>query len=271
VAGTAVLATGLAQVGWTHLGTVLLATSLALWLALIGGVLVRFKPPATGVSLMITVSTESLAVAATAIATQAHARWLVAAALVPLAAGLVLYGRVIARFNFGELAEGCGDQWVTGGALAISAFAASRIALAAQDLDTLGDLAGSIEGVSIALWVASVLWLAPLIAGEAVRPRPRYHLARWSTVFPLGMYATASFDVGKLASAPALLSFASVWTWVALGAWTAASAGLLRRCMRLAAGASRRGSRPPGGRPRVARRARRCRARRGPDRSRVTR
>jgi tellurite resistance protein TehA-like permease len=234
VAGTAVLATGLTRMGWTCVGIVLLASAIALWLALMGGAVAGLRPPATGTSLMITVSTESLAVLGAAIATHEHARWLVAACLLPLVLGLVLYCFVIARFDFGELTRGSGDQWVTGGALAISAFAAGRITLAAQNLDTLGGIAGPLQGAAIALWVLAVLWLAPLLVGEAVRPRPRYHLARWSTVFPLGMYAACSFDVGTLAQAPALLTFARVWTWVALGAWTAVSAGLLRRGLRLA-------------------------------------
>jgi hypothetical protein len=232
VAGTAVLATGLTGIGWTHVGIVLLAVSLTLWLALIGGVLARFEPPATGVSLMVTVSTESLAILGAVVGMQTHARWLVAGSLLPLAAGLALYWWVIARFDFAELARGAGDQWVTGGALAISAFAASRVALAAQDLHTLGDIAGFLRGASVALLLIAVLWLPPLLVGEAARPRPRYHLARWSTVFPLGMYATAGFDVGKLALAPVLWRIASVWTWVAVAAWSTVFAGLLRRALR---------------------------------------
>jgi tellurite resistance protein TehA-like permease len=250
VAGTAVLGTGLTGIGWVWPGIVLLASSLALWVALIGQTLAGYRPPATGISLMVTVATESLAVLSAAIATHEHARWLVPASLVPLVFGLVLYCWVIAGFDFAELTRGSGDQWVAGGALAISAFATGRIALAAHDLDALGDVPGPLRSAAIALWVLAILWLAPLLVGEALRPRPRYHPARWSTVFPLGMYAACSFDVGTLAPAPAVLTFARVWTWIALAAWTAVSAGILRRGLALCARRDR--GRPhagPGERP----------------------
>jgi tellurite resistance protein TehA-like permease len=235
VAGTAVLATGLTGIGWTRVGAVLLASSLALWLPLITGALAGSGPTATGTSLMLTVSTESLAVLGTGIAIHEHAGWLVAASLVPLVSGLVLYCAVIVRFDLRELTRGSGDQWVAGGALAISAFAAGRITLAAHDLDALGGIGGPLRTATIVLWVLAVLWLAPLLVGEAVRPRPRYRLARWSTVFPLGMYAACSFDVGRLAPAAAVSTFARAWTWIALAAWTAVSAGLLRRILRCTA------------------------------------
>jgi tellurite resistance protein TehA-like permease len=183
---------------------------------------------------MVTVSTESLAVLGTAIATHEHAPWLVAASLAPLLFGLVLYCSVIVQFDLRELTRGSGDQWVAGGALAICTFAAGQITLAADHLHTLGGVAGPLQSAMIVLWVLSVIWLAPLLVGEAVRPRPRYHLARWSTVFPLGMYAACSFDVGTLAPAPAVLTFARTWTWIALAAWTAVSLGLLRRGLRVA-------------------------------------
>jgi hypothetical protein len=48
------------------------------------------------------------------------------------------------------------------------------------------------------------------------------------------MYAACSFDVGTLAPAPAVLTFARTWTWIALAAWTAVSLGLLRRGLRVA-------------------------------------
>jgi len=210
-------------------------SALALWLALIGEVLARLKTPATGVSLMVTVATESLTVLATTIATQAHASWLVAASLMPLLLGLGLYGFVIARFDFAEPTRRRGDQWIAGGALAISTLAAARASAAAHQLHTLAGIAGPLRTASIVLWLLPLLWLALLLAGELAHPRLRYHLARWSTVFPLGMYTACSFQVGTLTRAPAASTFAEIWVWVALCAWAAVSAGILRRALRLGA------------------------------------
>ncbi|MGH2966372.1 MAG: hypothetical protein ACRDMH_13480 [Solirubrobacterales bacterium] len=61
-----------------------------------------------------------------------------------------------------------------------------------------------------------MLWLPVPVLAEALYPRPRYDVRRWSTVFPVGMYAACSFVVGAAASAPAITSFARVWVWVAV-------------------------------------------------------
>ncbi|MEO6857142.1 MAG: tellurite resistance/C4-dicarboxylate transporter family protein [Solirubrobacteraceae bacterium] len=252
VADTAVLATGLTTVGPTWAAIVLLAIAVTLWLVLIEQVLAHLRARATGVALMVTVATESLAVLAAAIATQAHASWLVAASLVPLLVGLGLYCFVIARFDFAELTRGRGDQWIAGGALAIATLAAARASASAQQLHTLGAIAQPLRTTSVVLWVLALTWLAPLLAGELAHPRLRYHLSRWSTVFPLGMYAACSFAVGTLTRVSAISEFAETWVWVALCAWAAVSAGIVHRGVRLGAGhfhAARRADLHPPRRP----------------------
>jgi tellurite resistance protein TehA-like permease len=175
---------------------------------------------------MLTVSTASLAVLATALATHTRERWLLTASLVLLVFGLALYCVVISRFDLRQLTRGMGDQWVAGGALAISTLAASRITLAAHKLHTLATITRPLHNASIVLWVLAILWLAPLVAGEAARPRAHYHLARWSTIFPLGMYAASSFTLDTLTHAPALPTLAKIWTWVALCAWATLTIGM---------------------------------------------
>jgi hypothetical protein len=85
--------------------------------------------PTIGVSFVLSVSTESLAVLSAGVAAAEAARWLLVAALAPFVLGLAFYAFVIARFDFRQLAVGRGDHWITGGALAISTLAAARIAL----------------------------------------------------------------------------------------------------------------------------------------------
>ena len=71
-----------------------------------------------------------------------------------------------------------------------------------------------------------MLWLAPLIAAEALRPRLSYDVRRWATVFPLGMYAACSFALGQVTG---ISVFARVWTWLAVTVSVLVFAGLVRR------------------------------------------
>jgi tellurite resistance protein TehA-like permease len=67
-----------------------------------------------------------------------------------------------------------------------------------------------------------------------------YDVRRWSTVFPVGMYAACSFLVGAAADAPAITDFARVWVWVGVVVWVVVFAAKLRRGLELA-----RGEHPP--------------------------
>jgi tellurite resistance protein TehA-like permease len=58
-----------------------------------------------------------------------------------------------------------------------------------------------------------------LVAGELAPPRRGFDARRWSTVFPVGMYAAMSRAVGDTAHAPAIVAFARAWTWVAVAVW----------------------------------------------------
>jgi hypothetical protein len=228
VAATAVLGTRLTLLGWGWAGIALLGLSVALWLVLVVAVLSHWRTPTVGVSLLLTVAAESLAVLAAVVGESQNASWLVAASLAPFLLGLAFYGFVIARFDLRQLLTGRGDQWITGGALAISALAAARIALAAEHVGVLGGLTALLEDTSVALWAATIAWLPVLLAAEAAKPRIRYDARRWSTVFPVAMYAACSFVVGTEAGAGGLMDFAKIWVWVALAVWVVVFAGAIR-------------------------------------------
>ncbi len=68
VAGTAVLGTRLTLLGWGGAGIALLIIALVVYLLLLAPVLTHWATPTVGVSLMLTVSTESLAVLSAALA-----------------------------------------------------------------------------------------------------------------------------------------------------------------------------------------------------------
>jgi hypothetical protein len=237
VAGTAVLGTRLTLLGWGWAGIGLLLLALALWLLLLAPVLRNWKTPTIGVSFVLSVSTESLAVLAATLAASESAAWLLEVALAPLLLGLGFYIVVISRFDLRQLLVGRGDHWITGGALAISALAAGRITLSAQSLGALGGLSGALEGVSVGLWVAAIAWLPALVAAEALRPRPGYDVRRWATVFPVGMYAACSFVVGNAAGVTLITDFAHLWVWVAVSVWAVVSAAMIQPLVQVGRGA----------------------------------
>ncbi len=233
VAATAVVGARLALLGWTGVSTALLAMAVLLWALLIAPVLAHWRTPTVGTSLLLTVATQSLAVLAAALAVRTRSSWLEVGALLPFALGLASYGFVMTRFDLRQLGVGRGDQWITGGALAISTLAAGDLAAGARSLEVLGRGRGPLEVLAVGLWVASMVWLPALVAAEVVRPRLGYDVRRWSTVFPLGMYAACSFVVGEVAGAGAITSFARVWAWVALAGWVAVTAAMVRKLFAL--------------------------------------
>ena len=120
--------------------------------------------------------------------------------------------------------------------MAISTLAAGRITLGAHSLHQLSALAGALKTVSVVLWALTIAWLPVLLAAELLRPRLGYDVRRWSTVFPVGMYAACSFVVGAAAHAPAIADFARGWVWAGVGVWLVMFAAMLRRGLQLARG-----------------------------------
>jgi tellurite resistance protein TehA-like permease len=228
---TAVLGTRLTLLGWTWAGIAALVIALVLWAALQVPVLSNLKSPTIGVSLLIAVSAEALAVLSTTVAVTERARWLLVAALAPFALGLALYAFIISRFDRRQLVVSPGDHWITGGALGIAALAAAMLTSGSHALGILGGGRDALKDVTFALWVLTMLWLVVLVLVEVRWPRPRYDLRRWSTVFPLGMYAACSFAVGAAVHASAITRFAQVWVWIGLASWAIVFAGTARRAV----------------------------------------
>jgi hypothetical protein len=236
VAATAVLGARATGLGWSGVAAALLVISTCLWLVLIWPVLRSWATPAVGVAFMVSVSTQSLTVVAAQLAVREQTAWLLYASLAPFVLGLALYVFVLASFDFGQLVGGRGDHWVSGGALAISALAAGRIAIGAHSLHQLGGSSSPLNTVSVVLWALSVAWLPALIAAEAIRPRPSYDVRRWATVFPVGMYGACSFDVGRAAKLSGLTDFGRVWVWLGFALWVGVFAAMLWHSRALVAG-----------------------------------
>lgn len=233
VAGTDVFGARLEMLGWSREAAALLAIAFLLWLVLVPYVLSHWQRPAVGSSFVLVVATESLATLAAAIVV-AHpaATWLALAALAWVGLGLVFYVFVAVGFDLRQLLVGRGDHWVAGGALAIATLACGRVAKAAPVIGVLRGAAGSLGLAALALWAAAAVWLPALLLAEVGRPRPSYDPRRWSTVFPLGMYAVCSFTVADVQGIAGLRRFAAVWIWFAFAIWAVVSVGLARRVLR---------------------------------------
>jgi len=228
VAGTNVLGARLSLLGWDRAAAALLALAVALWLVLVPAVLSRWRTPTVGLSFLLAVATESVAVLSARLAVTDGIRWLALAALVPCALGLLFYLLVLARFDLRQLGVGAGDHWIAGGALAIAALAVARCAQAVSVLHGRAGEGSALATAALAVWAAAAAWLPALLAAELVRRRRGFDERRWSTVFPLGMYAACSFAAPGAAGIGGLATFARVWIWPAFAAWLLVAAASVR-------------------------------------------
>ena len=222
------LGTRLAVQDYRVAAAVLLAVAGIGWAVLLVPVLRRWETPTIGISFVVGVATDGLALLSATLAVTYRAGWLVSAAVLFLLLALAFYVFTAVRFDPRQLISGHLDHWIAGGALAISALTAGRITEAAGALGLFSHQHQVLTNGSLVLWCLSMVWLPILIAGEAARPRLGYDVRRWATVFPLGMYAACSFTVGQVTGITGITSFGQVWTWIAFAATLVVLAGLFR-------------------------------------------
>ncbi len=243
VAATCVLGTRCTALDWRALALVLLAASVVLWLVLLPSVLRHWRRGMTGGVFLVCVATQGLVVLAATLAPVLDAGWLAQVSLGVWCLGLVLYCAALAHFDYTNVRTGAGDQWVAGGALAISALAGAKLLAAGQ---LTGSLHGVVRVVTLVLLCLDLAWYAVLAVAEARWPRVRYDARRWATVFPLGMTSVATLSVSTAAKVGWLEGPGKVLLWIAVTVWCVVLAGMLRaRSVPWAAG----GSRAQGGLP----------------------
>ncbi|MFF7164805.1 tellurite resistance/C4-dicarboxylate transporter family protein [Streptomyces sp. NPDC008086] len=227
IAATTVLGTRFSVLGWQTLAKALLALAAVLWPGLLIAVVRHWHRGMPGTVFLGCVATEGLAVLGATLAVTEASAWLAHAALVLFWLGLVLYVVALTRFDLRQVADGVGDHWVAGGALAISALAGSK--LFAADSARLylwnDDDTSTLHTVTVALLVLDLAWYAALLLAEIAWPRPRYDIRRWATVFPLGMTAAATLSVAAALDVPWLEGPGEALMWIAVAAWLAVTAG----------------------------------------------
>jgi tellurite resistance protein TehA-like permease len=227
VPATTVLGSGVSALDGQPLSGALLAMAVALWAALMPLVVPRWERGMPGAVFLGCVATAGIAVLGALLAASLGVAWLAHTALVFFWLGLVFYVIGLRCFGLRQVVTGAGDQWITGGALAISALAASELVATAQrglylwnndDNDALRD-------VTVALLALALVCCVVLAAAELLRPRLRYDVRRWATVFPVGMTAVATLSVASSLGVPWLHGLGGVLLWIAVAAWCAVLAG----------------------------------------------
>ncbi|WP_018656204.1 tellurite resistance/C4-dicarboxylate transporter family protein [Actinomadura flavalba] len=231
VAGTGVLGVRLSLLGWRGVAALLLVIAAVLWAVLLPAVVRHLRDRLPGAAYLVCVSTQSLAVlAATLAATEPGAwpfGWLLWPAGLLFLVGLALYAMVLSRFDLAQLRVGAGDHWVAGGALAISALAAGKLAAA-----TPATARDPLVWATLAVLAAALAWYAVLVVCEVRWPRWRYDVRRWSTVFPLGMTAVATITAASVAGLSWLGTAGEVLLWPAVIVWAVVGTGALRHLSR---------------------------------------
>jgi tellurite resistance protein TehA-like permease len=236
-----VLGDRLADDGHDATAAALAAAALAAWLALTCvvprrmAVRLRTRTAVTDVDgtwYLWAVGTQSLAIAATFLAAGGilGARTAALAAITAWLAGVVLYllitALVAARLLLAGLAPSSptAPYWVAMGAASITVLAAALI-LHDTGSPAVRAVRPALTDAAVGFWILASS-LIPLLLGRVawrhlLRREPvRYRADLWMIVFPAGMYATASLQLGTTVRLPFLHAVGTVATWVAAFAWT---------------------------------------------------
>jgi tellurite resistance protein TehA-like permease len=132
------------------------------------------------------------------------------------------------------------DYWIDMGALAISALAGSLLIQATGKWDLLRRLEPVLLGSAVFFWATSTWWIPLLLMLELWRHafrgvRWKFDLDYWSLVFPLGMYAVATFVFCQVVGLSFLRPIADIFVWIALVSWAVIFVGMLQSLARFVA------------------------------------
>ena len=152
--------------------------------------------------------------------------------------GLVLYGIFVTLFCYRIFFQRFQPEdtspllWVIMGAAAAGVNAGTVLLQSTPSLSFLQALHPFIDGVAMLLWSWATWWIPMLVIfgvwKHGVKRYPlRYEPAMWSMVFPLGMYAVASFRLGLAAEFPPLQWIALLIVWVGFAVWCLVLLGLV--------------------------------------------
>ncbi|MCC7401898.1 MAG: tellurite resistance/C4-dicarboxylate transporter family protein [Chitinophagaceae bacterium] len=233
------------------IATLLWAFGVILWIAITYIIFTTLtikekKPPLsegiTGAWLLAVVSTQSIAVLTTLIASHweqpfklqanffALSMWLWGGMLYIWMISLIFYRYTFFKFSPGDLAP---PYWINMGAMAISALAGSLLIMNVEHAPFLHSLLPFLKGFTVFYWATGTWWIPMLLILAVWRHVYKkfpltYDPLYWGAVFPLGMYTVATLRMAHALNLDFLLSVPGYFIYAALLAWFATFIGMLR-------------------------------------------
>lgn len=156
--------------------------------------------------------------------------WLCGGMLYIWMISLIFYRYTFFRFQPSDLMP---PYWINMGAMAISALAGTALVENAAKARFLLEVLPFLKGFTLFFWATATWWI-PMLAILAVWRHVIWHFKLhydplyWGAVFPLGMYSVATYRLSGVADVRFLFPLSRFFLYIALIAWLAAFAGMLR-------------------------------------------
>jgi len=182
--------------------------------------------------LILIVGTQSLVLLGTKIAGELgeYASYMMVEIHMLWSLGLIFYAIFVTLFCYRiffmnmEASDYSPLMWVVMGAAAISANAGSSLLLTDPVIPLLADLRPVVQLLSIMLWTWATWWIPLLVIiglwKHIYNKVPlKYEPMQWSIVFPLGMYAVATYNLALSSEFKPLLYLSKGMLYVAVVVW----------------------------------------------------
>ncbi|MBI2318038.1 MAG: tellurite resistance/C4-dicarboxylate transporter family protein [Betaproteobacteria bacterium] len=155
--------------------------------------------------------------------------WLAGGMLYIWMISLIFYRYTFFRFHPQDLTP---PYWINMGAMAISALAGVLLIGIADASPLLSSLLPFLKGFTLLFWATATWWIPMLVILGVWRHVHHkvpltYDPLYWGAVFPLGMYAAATFRLAEVFSLPFLFALTPLFLGLALTTWLMTFLGLI--------------------------------------------
>jgi len=122
--------------------------------------------------------------------------------------------------------------WINMGAAAISTLAGADLMLHAQPGSLLENVLPALRWSTLLCWAVTTWWIPLIVILNVWRYSYKrfpiaYNVQHWSMVFPLGMYAACSYQLGNAMKLTPLIQVSQYFVYLALAAWTITFMGMV--------------------------------------------
>jgi tellurite resistance protein TehA-like permease len=147
---------------------------------------------------------------------------------------LIFYRYAFFPMSPGDLAP---PYWINMGAAAISTLAGATLIMAAPHSPLIEQILPFVRGFTLMWWATATWWIPMLVILGVWRHLYRrfplgYDPLYWGAVFPLGMYTVCTARLSAAVDAGSLLSISRGFVYIAIAAWLAVAAGMVRSLVR---------------------------------------